>query len=373
MIHTRCVRPLSLFTHARAAEKAQSKKARKKQQQQQYQQQQMHQQQQQQQDELQHQQQPASRLPFSLGAPVFTPSFSVATPATPPAPLLSTPAPPPPVTTLLSFPPLPQQSQPRGPVTKPASTAPARAGTTLVPADPLTLAPMLSALPAIQSGTLRVLASVDDFFTDDNITDTSNIVIDPNAVVVPQAPPSYSQMARVGVAEGVAEGVDEDVEVVLSSIGEPLCPFYYESGQCPYGDTCAFVHGTQCPACQAWCVTPESQEAHEAECLQGIEDNAHRAHLSQQSAGLECGICYDVVLEKASTSERRYTVLQSYVFTQCVQIWRHVALQPHVLPAVHPQLAPPGHLLFPDNTQMPALPGRLALCRAEQVRCLPRV
>ena len=116
------------------------------------------------------------------------------------------------------------------------------------------------------------------------------------------APTSYASAARQGV-----ELVEEiEVAPIESSDGELLCPFFYNGGECPHGEACTYLHGEQCAICLMFCITEHNGELHEAECLQGVEENAHFDDLLAHSATVECGICYETVLENKNPTERRY-------------------------------------------------------------------
>ena len=261
-----------------AAEKGTSKKSRKKAQQQQHQMQQQHQQQFAPFSSFEAPEPEPARA-LAATAPVFTPSTPMSQP--PPA--------------AHAFPPLPNRA---------ASPAP-----------------------------VAVLASVDDFFTDDAaFADPSQVLIDPAA----RPGPSYSLVAQAGVVPAAAEEGD----AVASSAGEPLCPFFYDSGTCPY-ETCPFVHGEQCAACMCFCITPLSRADHEAECFAGIDANAHLDRLREESRDQECGICFDNVAHKTDhrhvppprrrhAHTGRFGILShcSHVFClACIRNWRHQGSQ----------------------------------------------
>ena len=94
-------------------------------------------------------------------------------------------------------------------------------------------------------------------------------------------------------------------EPVVGEQGILLCPYYFASGQCAVPN-CMYTHGEQCPSCLRFCMTDANREEHLDYCIEGVEENAQLAELREGSKHIECGICFEIVLEKVNRAERRY-------------------------------------------------------------------
>ncbi|KAM5280039.1 E3 ubiquitin-protein ligase makorin-2 [Ctenodactylus gundi] len=132
-------------------------------------------------------------------------------------------------------------------------------------------------------------------------------------------PHSYLDAIRSGL---------EDVEA-SSSCGpeQQLCP-YAAAGECHFGDTCVYLHGDVCDICRLRVLHPfklEQRQAHEKVCMADFEHEMEKAFAFQASQDKVCGICMEVVLEKAAASERRFGILSSCNHTYClacIRQWR---------------------------------------------------
>ncbi|EGC28384.1 hypothetical protein DICPUDRAFT_44314, partial [Dictyostelium purpureum] len=100
---------------------------------------------------------------------------------------------------------------------------------------------------------------------------------------------------------------------------EVLCHFHIQ-GICRNGDSCKFVHGNPCEVCGKCMLVPGNQEQndqHITECLIQQEKFNQR----EQMKHLECGICYDSVVDKG----RRFGLLShcDHIFClECIREWR---------------------------------------------------
>ena len=109
----------------------------------------------------------------------------------------------------------------------------------------------------------------------------------------------------------------------------PLCPFALNNDHCPKGSKCTYTyHGTKCDICSCLCLHPfnlEERKLHENECKKKKEKEARQKLLMQSSLDKVCGICMEPILEKSSSSERRFGILEKcdHVFClSCIRQWR---------------------------------------------------
>lgn len=107
----------------------------------------------------------------------------------------------------------------------------------------------------------------------------------------------------------------------------PLCRFAAR-GECLRGENCAYPHGEICdmcgePALHPW--DPHQQEDHRRACVQAHERDMELSFAVQRSMDKVCGICMEVVYEKADPSDRRFGILFSCNHTyclRCIRRWR---------------------------------------------------
>lgn len=107
----------------------------------------------------------------------------------------------------------------------------------------------------------------------------------------------------------------------------PLCR-YAARGQCLRGDRCAYPHGEICDMCGQQALHPwdaAQQEAHRRACVEAHERDMELSFAVQRSMDKVCGICMEVVYEKAQPSDRRFGILFSCNHTyclRCIRRWR---------------------------------------------------
>ncbi|XP_063933305.1 uncharacterized protein LOC135145127 [Zophobas morio] len=141
------------------------------------------------------------------------------------------------------------------------------------------------------------------------------------------------ESAKKAVTTSVVKEKSEDKVLVFET---KLCPFLI-SGNCGYGDSCLYLHGNPCPVCLKPCLHPtraDLSEAHVNSCLENSNNLEKRIINSQKSKGVECGICLEVVLEKATLSNRRFGLLKSckHAFClPCIRKWRSERNRPKEL------------------------------------------
>ncbi|KAK7898731.1 hypothetical protein WMY93_019584 [Mugilogobius chulae] len=106
-----------------------------------------------------------------------------------------------------------------------------------------------------------------------------------------------------------------------------LCP-YAAVGECRYGLNCAYLHGDVCDMCglQVLHPTDSSQRSeHTKACIEAHEKDMELSFAVQRSKDMMCGVCMEVVFEKANPSERRFGILSncSHCYClKCIRKWR---------------------------------------------------
>ncbi|XP_045147928.1 E3 ubiquitin-protein ligase makorin-1-like [Echinops telfairi] len=106
-----------------------------------------------------------------------------------------------------------------------------------------------------------------------------------------------------------------------------LCP-YASVGKCSYGENCVYLHGDLCNMCTLQVLHPmdAAQRAqHIKSCIEAHKKDMELSLVVQSSKDMVCGICMEVVYEKASPSERRFGILSNCNHTyclKCIRKWR---------------------------------------------------
>ncbi|XP_019909258.2 probable E3 ubiquitin-protein ligase makorin-1 isoform X2 [Esox lucius] len=91
-----------------------------------------------------------------------------------------------------------------------------------------------------------------------------------------------------------------------------LCP-YAAVGECRYGLNCAYLHGDVCDMCGLQA------------CIEAHEKDMEISFAVQRSRDMQCGVCMEVVFEKANPSERRFGILSNCCHCyclKCIRKWR---------------------------------------------------
>lgn len=140
-------------------------------------------------------------------------------------------------------------------------------------------------------------------------------------------PQSNPEMKPHSYLDAIRSGLD-DLEAGSSySSEEQLCP-YAAAGECRFGDSCIYLHGQVCEICRLRVLhpfDPEQRKAHEKICMSTFEHEMEKAFAFQASQDKVCSICMEVILEKASASERRFGILSNCNHTyclSCIRQWR---------------------------------------------------
>ncbi|NXS97212.1 MKRN1 ligase, partial [Jacana jacana] len=151
-----------------------------------------------------------------------------------------------------------------------------------------------------------------------------------NAVeFVPGQP--YCGRAAPSCAEAPLEEmvIEEEYEKqqVDVEIKKELCP-YAAVGECRYGENCVYIHGDVCDMCGLQVLHPidaAQRSEHIKSCIEAHEKDMELSFAVQRSKDMVCGICMEVVYEKANPSERRFGILSNCNHTyclKCIRKWR---------------------------------------------------
>ncbi|KAK6482831.1 putative E3 ubiquitin-protein ligase makorin-1 isoform X1 [Huso huso] len=106
-----------------------------------------------------------------------------------------------------------------------------------------------------------------------------------------------------------------------------LCP-YAALGECRYGLNCAYLHGDVCDMCGLQVLHPSDttqRSQHIKACIEAHEKDMELSFAIQRSKDMLCGICMEVVYEKANPCERRFGILSncSHCYClKCIRKWR---------------------------------------------------
>ncbi|KAM5292834.1 E3 ubiquitin-protein ligase makorin-3 [Ctenodactylus gundi] len=116
-------------------------------------------------------------------------------------------------------------------------------------------------------------------------------------------------------------------ELMAMLMGMPLCR-YAAQGLCILGESCAFLHGDICDMCGMQALHPVDviqREAHIRACVEAHQREMELSFVVQRTMDKVCGICMEVVHEKAEPSERRFGILygcnHAFCLT-CIRTWR---------------------------------------------------
>nr|XP_013803369.1 PREDICTED: E3 ubiquitin-protein ligase makorin-1 isoform X2 [Apteryx mantelli mantelli] len=151
-----------------------------------------------------------------------------------------------------------------------------------------------------------------------------------NAVeFVPGQP--YCGRAAPSCTEAPLQGmvIEEEYEKQQANveIKKQLCP-YAAVGECRYGENCVYIHGDVCDMCALQVLHPvdaAQRSQHIKSCIEAHEKDMELSFAVQRSKDMVCGICMEVVYEKANPSERRFGILSNCSHTyclKCIRKWR---------------------------------------------------
>ncbi|XP_076978489.1 E3 ubiquitin-protein ligase makorin-3 [Tamandua tetradactyla] len=116
-------------------------------------------------------------------------------------------------------------------------------------------------------------------------------------------------------------------EHMAVSMREQLCP-YAAAGRCFRGENCAYLHGEACDMCGLHILHPldaDQRAEHIKACIEAHEKDMELSFAVQRSMDKVCGICMEVVYEKANPSDCRFGILSNCNHTyclKCIRVWR---------------------------------------------------
>lgn len=118
---------------------------------------------------------------------------------------------------------------------------------------------------------------------------------------------------------------EDDVgQSVITSPSElPICSFA-AAGNCPRGENCPHIHGDLCSSCGRHCLHPFRPEERE-EHIMNCESKQKYLDALKRSQEIECSVCLERVLSKATIAERKFGVLSEcdHPFCiSCIRNWR---------------------------------------------------
>lgn len=127
--------------------------------------------------------------------------------------------------------------------------------------------------------------------------------------------------------QGSGTPAEPEKEQSTAETKKQLCP-YAAVGECRYGENCVYLHGDSCDMCGLQVLHPvdtAQRSQHIKSCIEAHEKDMELSFAVQRSKDMVCGICMEVVYEKANPSERRFGILSSCSHTyclKCIRKWR---------------------------------------------------
>ncbi|XP_038594630.1 probable E3 ubiquitin-protein ligase makorin-1 isoform X2 [Micropterus salmoides] len=136
-----------------------------------------------------------------------------------------------------------------------------------------------------------------------------------------------AEPVKVESSVPLIEEFDSDAAVDNKELRKQLCP-YAAVGECRYGINCAYLHGDVCDMCGLQVLHPtdnNQRSDHIKACIEAHEKDMEISFAIQRSKDMMCGVCMEVVFEKANPSERRFGILSncSHCYClKCIRKWR---------------------------------------------------
>ncbi|EHB04428.1 E3 ubiquitin-protein ligase makorin-1 [Heterocephalus glaber] len=127
--------------------------------------------------------------------------------------------------------------------------------------------------------------------------------------------------------QGSLPKAESEKEPAAVETKKQLCP-YAAVGECRYGENCVYLHGDACDMCGLQVLHPvdtAQRSQHIKSCIEAHEKDMELSFAVQRSKDMVCGICMEVVYEKANPSERRFGILSNCNHTyclKCIRKWR---------------------------------------------------
>ncbi|XP_008564381.1 PREDICTED: probable E3 ubiquitin-protein ligase makorin-3 [Galeopterus variegatus] len=137
----------------------------------------------------------------------------------------------------------------------------------------------------------------------------------------------YRGRGILPVPEAPLQSLVTEREQMAVGMGEQLCR-YAARGQCFRGESCVYLHGEICDMCGLQALHPmdaAQREDHIRACIEAHEKDMELSFAVQRSMDKVCGICMEVVYEKAIPSDRRFGILSNCNHTfciKCIRRWR---------------------------------------------------
>ncbi|XP_069484917.1 E3 ubiquitin-protein ligase makorin-1 isoform X2 [Ambystoma mexicanum] len=138
----------------------------------------------------------------------------------------------------------------------------------------------------------------------------------------PSAPSGPEAPVKTKMSKDETENLESSPE-----LKKQLCP-YAAVGECRYGENCAYLHGDVCDMCGLQVLHPvdtAQRSEHIKSCIEAHEKDMELSFAVQRSKDMVCGVCMEVVYEKANPSERRFGILSNCNHTyclKCIRKWR---------------------------------------------------
>ncbi|XP_054551432.1 probable E3 ubiquitin-protein ligase makorin-3 [Talpa occidentalis] len=116
-------------------------------------------------------------------------------------------------------------------------------------------------------------------------------------------------------------------EQVAVGMGEQLCRDA-AMGQCFRGESCVYLHGEICDMCGLQVLHPVNavqRAEHIKACIEVHEKDMELSFAVQRSIDKVCGICMEVIFERAKSADCRFGILSNCNHTfclKCIRRWR---------------------------------------------------
>ncbi|XP_052366454.1 LOW QUALITY PROTEIN: probable E3 ubiquitin-protein ligase makorin-1 [Oncorhynchus keta] len=140
-------------------------------------------------------------------------------------------------------------------------------------------------------------------------------------------PPSSDPVKSEGSGMSPLMEREKDVAGDDKELRKTLCP-YAAMGECRYGLNCAYLHGDVCDMCGLQVLHPSNdaqRSEHTKACIEAHEKDMELSFAIQRSKDMQCGVCMEVVFDKANPSERRFGILSNCCHCyclKCIRKWR---------------------------------------------------
>ncbi|KAJ8784056.1 hypothetical protein J1605_001640 [Eschrichtius robustus] len=127
--------------------------------------------------------------------------------------------------------------------------------------------------------------------------------------------------------QGSVTKEESEKEQIAVETKKQICP-YAAVGECRYGENCVYLHGDACDMCGLQVFHPvdaAQRSQHINSCIEAHEKDMELSFAVQHSKDMVCGICLEVVYEKANPRERRFGILSNCNHTcclKCIRKWR---------------------------------------------------